>query len=98
MEKETDFPISEEKRLELINNLQETPTSTLNELDIKEEDIIFWKFENPNKINNYIVNKGAEGISLGWWNGEEWKEMWGDKTLNVYGWITLPIFDKIFNS
>lgn len=68
------------------------------QIDTKEEDILFWKFGNPDKINNYIVNKGAEGVSLGWWNGEEWIEMWGDKKLNVSGWITLPKFDKIFNS
>ena len=33
---------------------------------------------------------GAEGISLAWWDGIKWIEMWGSKVLNVYGWIEIP--------
>lgn len=30
-----------------------------------------WNTNNPNVTDNYIVDKGADGVSLGWWNGNE---------------------------
>ena len=54
--------------------------------------------ENPKNIDNYIVDKGAEGVSLGWWNGTEWIKMWGSEKINVYGWIQMPIHkEQILN-
>ena len=49
-----------------------------------------WNKTNPKWITNYIVDRGGEGVSLGWWDGEKWIEMWGSKILNVYGWIEIP--------
>lgn len=49
-----------------------------------------WNYGNPEVMGNYIVDKGADGISLGWWDGEQWVEMWGGENIKVYGWINVP--------
>jgi hypothetical protein len=57
------------------------------------ETAIKWNVnKKPECITNYIVDKGGEGISLAWWDGINWIEMWGSKALNVYGWIDMPIY------
>jgi hypothetical protein len=60
-------------------------------IELPSDEEIFWNTENPKNIDNYIVDKGAEGVSLGWWNGTEWIKMWGSEKINVYGWIQIPI-------
>ena len=50
-----------------------------------------WNIENPKKIDNYIVDLGAEGVSLAWYNGKDWIKMWYKFTkLKVNGWIEIP--------
>lgn len=49
-----------------------------------------WNIENPKKVDNYIVDLGAEGVSLAWYNGKDWIKMWGKDTLQVSGWIKIP--------
>ena len=63
----------------------------LTPIELPSDEEIFWNTENPKNIDNYIVDKGAEGVSLGWWNGTEWIKMWGSEKINVYGWIKIPI-------
>ena len=71
---------------------------TLTPIELPSDEEIFWNIENPKNIDNYIVNKGAEGVSLGWWNGTEWIKMWGSEEINVYGWIQMPIHkEQILN-
>lgn len=59
-------------------------------IELPSDEGRFWNDNKPNHNDNYIVHRGAEGVSLGWWNGEEWIEMWGNKKINVYGWIKTP--------
>ena len=67
-------------------------------IELPSDEEIFWNTENPKNIDNYIVDKGAEGVSLGWWNGTEWIKMWGSEKINVYGWIKIPIHkEQILN-
>ena len=49
-----------------------------------------WNYEPPHVMGNYVVDKGAEGVSLAWWDGEKWIEMWGSQIVKVYGWIDVP--------
>jgi hypothetical protein len=63
---------------------------SLTPIELPSDEEIVWNTKNPIHIDNYIVHRGAEGVSLGWWNGEEWIEMWSSKKLNVYGWIIIP--------
>jgi hypothetical protein len=49
-----------------------------------------WNIENPKKVDNYIVDLGADGVSLGWYNGKEWIKMWGEDTIKVSGCIEIP--------
>jgi hypothetical protein len=49
-----------------------------------------WNTNNPDKVGNYIVDMGAWGVSLGWWNGNEWIKMWSNEFIKVYGWIEVP--------
>ena len=59
---------------------------------------LIWNIKSPKDINNYIVDRGADGVSLGWWNGIEWIKMWGSEKINVYGWIQMPIHkEQILN-
>ena len=70
----------------------------LTPIELPSDEEIFWNTENPKNIDNYIVDKGAEGVSLGWWNGTEWIKMWGSEKINVYGWIKIPIHkEQILN-
>ena len=70
----------------------------LTPIKLPSDEEIFWNTENPKNIDNYIVDKGAEGVSLGWWNGTEWIKMWGSEKINVYGWIQMPIHkEQILN-
>ena len=67
-------------------------------IELPSSEEIFWNTENSKNIDNYIVDKGAEGVSLGWWNGTEWIKMWGSEKINVYGWIQMPIHkEQILN-
>lgn len=54
------------------------------------EELLIGKFEwftdKPDEVGNYIVSEEYKGMTLGWWNGEEWIEMWGSKPLKVLGW------------
>lgn len=50
----------------------------------------FWNTDNPEKEGNYICDLGTNGVSLGWWNGNEWVKMWGKEPINVCGWIDVP--------
>lgn len=50
-----------------------------------------WNYENPKKIGNYICDLGAYGISLTWFNGNNWVKMWGNEEVIVYGWIEVPL-------
>ena len=53
--------------------------------------ILNWNYGNPPNEGNYICDLGVFGVTLGWWNGEDWKVMWSDKKLDkVYGWIEVP--------
>lgn len=49
-----------------------------------------WNINNPTKEGEYIVDLGANGIALGWWDGAIWLRMWGTEQLDVNGWITIP--------
>jgi len=53
-----------------------------------------WNIENPKKIDNYIVDLGANGVSLAWYNGKEWIKMWSSNILQINGWIEIPKFKK----
>lgn len=56
-----------------------------------ENTVVKWNIENPKKVDNYIVDLGAEGVSLAWYNGENWIKMWSrDVFLPVKGWIEIP--------
>ena len=56
-----------------------------------KQTAVEWNIENPKKFDNYIVDLGAEGVSLGWYNGKEWVKMWDKFTkLKVNGWIEIP--------
>ena len=80
-------------KMDIIYSLED-----LTPIELPSDKEIFWNTENPKNIDNYIVDKGAEGVSLGWWNGTEWIKMWGSEKINVYGWIQMPIHkEKILN-
>ena len=70
--------------------IEEYIRKNLTPIELPSDEEIVWNTKNPIHIDNYIVHRGAEGVSLGWWNGEEWIEMWSSKKLNVYGWIIIP--------
>jgi hypothetical protein len=55
--------------------------------------VIKWNVSNPKKINNYLCDLGALGVSLCWWDGENWIQMWTSNLVKVYGWIDIPIYD-----
>ena len=80
-------------KMDIIYSLED-----LTPIELPSDEEIFWNTENPKNIDNYIVDKGAEGVSLGWWNGTEWIKMWGSEKINVYGWIQMPIHkEQILN-
>jgi len=83
------------------NNFNRKEDETINfftPIKLPSDEEIFWNIENPKNIDNYIVNKGADGVSLGWWNGTGWIKMWGSEEINVYGWIQMPIHkEQILN-
>lgn len=67
-------------------------------IELPSDEKIVWNIEKPKHIDNYIVDRGAEGVSLGWWNGNEWIKMWGSEKINVYGWIKIPLHkERILN-
>ncbi len=51
---------------------------------------MIWNYSKPEEIGEYICDIGGDGVSLVWWNGKQWIEMWGDKVVNVNGWIKKP--------
>jgi len=73
-----------------VKDKEDYTISSLTPIELPSDEEIYWNDKNPNYIDSYIVHRGAEGVSLGYWNGEEWIQMWGDKKLNVYGWIKIP--------
>ena len=36
-----------------------------------KQTAVEWNIENPKKVDNYIVDLGAEGVSLAWYGDEE---------------------------
>jgi hypothetical protein len=52
---------------------------------------IYWRTDKPPKVGQYIVNIGANGISWGWWNGNNWIKLWHDYKIDVYGWLPTPL-------
>ena len=49
-----------------------------------------WNYTQPERVGNYICDLGGDGVSLMWWNGQNWMEMWGDNIIQVVGWIEVP--------
>lgn len=49
-----------------------------------------WNENDPRTIGNYIVDIGAWGVCLGWFDGTSWVKMWSNEPINVYGWIEIP--------
>ena len=51
---------------------------------------MIWNYTRPEVVGDYICDLGGEGISLAWWDGVNWVEMWGENVLQVQGWIEVP--------
>ena len=51
---------------------------------------MIWNYTKPEMVGNYICDLGGDGISLAWWNGKDWIEMWGEKVIEIHGWIDVP--------
>lgn len=51
-----------------------------------------WNYIAPEEVGNYICDMGGLGISLAYWNGNNWIEIWGNKVVKktIYGWINIP--------
>ena len=54
-------------------------------------DNIYWRTDKPPKVGQYIVNIGANGISWGWWDGNNWRKLWHEYQIDVSGWLPTPL-------
>jgi hypothetical protein len=52
---------------------------------------IYWRTDKPPKVGQYIVNIGANGISWGWWDGNNWRKLWHEYHIDVSGWLPTPL-------
>ena len=61
---------------------------------INQQDNIYWRTNKPPKIGQYIVNIGGDGISWGWWDGNNWKKLWHEHQIDVSGWLPTPLYKQ----
>jgi len=59
-------------------------------LILKQQDI-YWRTDKPPKVGQYIINIGDNGISWGWWDGNNWRKLWHEYQIDVFGWLPTPL-------
>jgi hypothetical protein len=67
-------------------------------VDANKMDNIYWRTGKPPKVGQYIVNIGANGISWGWWDGNNWRKLWHEYQIDVSGWLPTPLHKQQDNA